>query len=204
MAREILQIRGFDELDRKLKTLDKKVQKKVLRSSVKEAMTIVLHAARSAAPVLTGLLVSTLRVVAKSSRRRGTVSAVVRTKDGDFKGDTFYGAFIEFGHKIGRRGSEAAAVAKSIANQLRKASRAVRTATGGKGGLAKKGSALRERQEAFFAREGSRQTAGITGRREVAPNPFMRNSLDNNKDRVIAKLGQSLGAGIEAVAKESA
>lgn len=156
MAREILQIRGFDELDRKLKTLDKKVQKKVSRAAVKESMQIVLHAARSAAPVLTGLLVSTLRVVTKSSSRRGTVSAVVRTRDGDYKGDTFYASFVEFGHRMGKRVGKAT---KAVLGDTRAA---------------------------------------------VEPQPFLRPALDENGDRVISKLGSTLGAGIEAVAKEPA
>lgn len=103
MAREILQIEGLDELNRCLRELPLKLEKKVLRAAVKEAMTPVLHAVRSSAPVKSGLLVSTLRLVSRSSKRRGTVTAAVQTRDGNYKGEGFYAAFVEFGHHIGRR-----------------------------------------------------------------------------------------------------
>jgi HK97 gp10 family phage protein len=90
-------VEGLRELHDKLRTLDDKIAKKVIRAALKNAAQPILHAARSKAPVKSGLLVSTLTVKTGSSKRKGTITARVQTKAGDFKGEDFYGAFQEYG-----------------------------------------------------------------------------------------------------------
>lgn len=101
-------ITGDKELDRLLKGLPLKVQKKVSRSATrKAAKDIVLPDAKSRVPVDTGDLEESLSVRA-IKRSRTKFGHEVRTKDGFYSGDQFYGAFIEFGtkerkHKSGKQ-----------------------------------------------------------------------------------------------------
>lgn len=101
-------VTGVDELDKLLKGLPLKVQKKLSREATrKAAKEIVLPDAKNRVPVDTGDLEESLSVRAiKRSRYR--FGHEVRTKDGFYSGDQFYGAFIEFGtkervHKSGKQ-----------------------------------------------------------------------------------------------------
>jgi len=89
---------GFPELERKLKELAPKVQKKVVRSAMRRvAKDIVLPAARSGAPVRSGVLKASLAVKAMKARKRAVFGVQVQTREGWFKGEAYYGAFVELG-----------------------------------------------------------------------------------------------------------
>lgn len=98
---------GNRRLDRLFQTLPVKVQKKVLRKPLREAAKVIQKQAKRNAPKDTGLLRRSLRVRAgrRSRRFKNTVRIVVITGEGFFKGETFYGAFQEFGWKLGKRGT---------------------------------------------------------------------------------------------------
>lgn len=96
-------VHGLKELNAKLKALPDKLAVKVLKGALMEAAQPILHAARSKAPVDTGLLVSSIKVRSGVSIRRGVVRATVGTSSGDYHGDEFYAAFIEYGHRQGKR-----------------------------------------------------------------------------------------------------
>lgn len=90
-------VTGDLELDAKLSTLEKKVQKKVAKKSMrKAAKEIILPEAKNRVPVDSGALEESL-VVRSLKRSRSRIGVEVRTKEGFFKGDEFYGGFIEFG-----------------------------------------------------------------------------------------------------------
>lgn len=97
MARKWVKIEGLREAERALKDLGPDVARRVLRTAVKKGAEPMLHAARSKAPFDEGLLVSTIKVRTGVNRRRGSAAAKVTTKDGDYKGESFYGSFIEYG-----------------------------------------------------------------------------------------------------------
>lgn len=101
---------GFPELDRKLKALEPKLQKKVLRQSIRAAMKPVLSAARSNAPVKTDTLKirKYIKLAALKRTRRAVlgVEVVVKGSDGTpmvaYTKDgqrVFIPYAIEFGHK---------------------------------------------------------------------------------------------------------
>lgn len=99
-----LTITGVKAVDKKLAQLEKKIQKKVLRQAMRQAMKPLLTDVKEDAPVDTGLLKSSLKIKA-GRRSRDTISVVVQSGEGDFRGDTFYASFNELGfHELGADG----------------------------------------------------------------------------------------------------
>jgi HK97 gp10 family phage protein len=95
-------LEGGAALERKLKALDDKVSKKIVTKALRAGAKIILTAAKTAAPKRLGLLKKSLKVRA-AKRKKGNIRFVVQTAYGDFKGETFYSAFLEYGHLAGSR-----------------------------------------------------------------------------------------------------
>lgn len=109
---ETITIQGFEELEKALRALPEAVEKKILADSLRAGAKPIHAAAVEKCPVYhgpsrpdvtPGQLKKSIKI--KTSRRKGRVRVMVQTGEGDFKGDEFYGAFVEFGHKIGARPS---------------------------------------------------------------------------------------------------
>lgn len=92
-------VTGVAELDRKFARMPESLQKKALRPACRLVAKLVRQIALSLVPRRTGALARSLVVrAAKRSRRfKHQVAVSVRTKDGFFHGDEFYGGMIEFG-----------------------------------------------------------------------------------------------------------
>lgn len=106
-----LTVTGHREVSKRLRELGGKLARKVLRDALRSGAKLVLadavaNVSKDNSPKSedTGTLRRSLRIRA-GKRRRGQVTVKVATKDGWFQGKTFYGAFREFGHKIGKRKS---------------------------------------------------------------------------------------------------
>lgn len=99
-----IRLEGGPALERKLAALDSKVARKLSRQALRAGAKVVLAQAKANAPKRTGLLRRSLKVRAGKARK-GFTQFRVQTAAGSFKGETFYGAFVEFGHKIGKRSS---------------------------------------------------------------------------------------------------
>jgi len=98
-------ITGIEELDRKLKTLPMRLQKKALRQGVRAGAKVLAAAARSKVPVKSGTYKASFKVKAakRSRRNKDAVRANVMTGESLFKGKGFYGAFLEYGWQAGSR-----------------------------------------------------------------------------------------------------
>lgn len=84
------------KLNRKLKTLESKIEKKITRQALRAGAKIVVKEAKLRAPVDSGELKSKIKVWAlKRSRRR--IGVLVGTSATMYTGDQFYGAFVEYG-----------------------------------------------------------------------------------------------------------
>jgi len=94
-----IQIRGGEKLAAALEALGPAMEKKILRSAMREAAKPILDDAKRRAPVLTGQLRKSLKIRSIKRNRQGQVGVVISTEKGFFKGETFYGAFHEFGTK---------------------------------------------------------------------------------------------------------
>jgi hypothetical protein len=104
MASRTVILTGDKKLNRLLKDLAGKDGKAAVRKAARPALKPVLNAAKQFSPEDEGTLVRSLKIRAlKRSRRH--FGAQAQTKDGNFKGKTFYGGFQEWGWKQGKRGS---------------------------------------------------------------------------------------------------
>jgi HK97 gp10 family phage protein len=91
---------------RMLALLPKRIRNKVLRQELRKAAKALVAPSKAATPVRTGKLRKSVKVRAAKVKRG--VGVNVGYSDKNFVGDTFYGAFLEFGWKIGKRQSSAA------------------------------------------------------------------------------------------------
>lgn len=103
MAELRFTLSGDNDLDAIFKNLEPKVQKKVLRPALRAAAKIIQTEAKARAPVKSGALRDSIKVRAGARTRKGIVRVNVEMGEGNFKGETFYGAFLEYGapgHKL--------------------------------------------------------------------------------------------------------
>lgn len=88
---------SWKKLEKDLRQLDKKVQRKVLRQSMRKAMKPIKTAIEEEAPVgETGLLADSVKLKA-GRKSRTSVSITAGIGEGEFKGETWYAAAVEYG-----------------------------------------------------------------------------------------------------------
>ncbi len=99
-------ITGIRDIDRRLKLLPLKVQKKVMRPAMRDGLKMVAAEVRMQAPVDTGLTESAVQVRALKQKRRDAVALEVRISGkvpGLIKHGTqqavFYPAVVEYGRE---------------------------------------------------------------------------------------------------------
>lgn len=92
-----MEIVGLEEVERALRMLPAAAAKKAIRQALRIGGKMVLAQAKQNVPVASGALKKSLKVRAGKRTRKNVISIRVATADDWFKGDTFYGAFIEFG-----------------------------------------------------------------------------------------------------------
>lgn len=91
-------ITGAKELQAKLAKLPKKVANKIQRQGIRKGAKIIQEEARRLVPRKSGLLRKSIKVRVPKKKRRGEIIISVQTGSlGDFKGKSFYGAFVEYG-----------------------------------------------------------------------------------------------------------
>jgi HK97 gp10 family phage protein len=95
-------ITGVKEIDRRLKQLEPKIAKKVIRQSMRQALKPVrsaVQAEQKIGPFATGATAKAVKIRAGRGQKRGKITIEVRIGQGDYQGDQFYAAFVEFGTK---------------------------------------------------------------------------------------------------------
>lgn len=97
-------VTGIKGLDKALKALPAKIEKKVLRQAMRKGVKPIQAAAKANVPVRSGTLKKAIKVRAMK-RKKDRLGVLVIVGQGDFKGETFYGAMIEYGHFAGKRGT---------------------------------------------------------------------------------------------------
>lgn len=91
-----LDVQGAKEIERKLKSLEPKLARKIVRQSLRKAAKPILKKAKENCPVATGELKKNLKVRALKKRKH-SYAVQAGTSKGWYKGDQFYAGFIEFG-----------------------------------------------------------------------------------------------------------
>jgi HK97 gp10 family phage protein len=101
----IIKLEGVAELHALLKGMDAKLAKKIYRTALREGAKEIQAEAVRNAPVDTGLTRDAIKVKARkrSRKNKGSVGVLVTVGEGDYKGETFYASFVEFGHFQGSR-----------------------------------------------------------------------------------------------------
>ena len=99
--------RQVDKINRMLLTLPKAIRNKILRQELRKFGKELVAPSKAATPVRSGKLRKSVKVRAQK-RSRSSVGVVVGYSEKPFTSDTFYGAFLEWGWRIGKRPSRAA------------------------------------------------------------------------------------------------
>jgi HK97 gp10 family phage protein len=97
-------IHFVDNIIGKLSELENKAANKVTRKALRAGAKVIQTQAQANAPVKSGLLKKSIKVRAGKSRK-GIISIIVGVGKKWFTGPSFYAAFVEFGHKTGKRRS---------------------------------------------------------------------------------------------------
>jgi HK97 gp10 family phage protein len=100
-------VTGIKDIDRKLKFLPGRIQKKVLRQAMREGLKVMAAEVKAQVPVDTGLTKKNVRVRAVKKKRRDEIQLEVRVggdeelyKTSAKTGTTvFYPALVEYGRK---------------------------------------------------------------------------------------------------------
>lgn len=175
-----IQINGLRDLERRLKMLPEKIQRVTLIKATKAGAAPILAAAQAKVPKLTGNLSKKLRI---KFTRRSITSAEA---------------------SVGVFGLSGAARKRAVAKHLK-----------GGTGLLPTAREIGDPYYALFVEKGHDiVTRGVTGKTtkrlhargggrgtvkgHVAPRPFLRPALDENKDRVVAIVAQVLREEIDA------
>ncbi len=94
-----VQITGDKQLEKVFDQFEVNLRKKIARKAIRKAAKPVRDTAIARAPVDTGLLKKSIKVRAmkRSRKNKHTVAVRVVTGEGFFKGEAFYGGFLEYG-----------------------------------------------------------------------------------------------------------
>lgn len=101
MASITLDLSGDKELIRKIEAIGNQI-KPIVNTVLRAAAAPILAQAKANAPARTGALRSSLKI-RKATSRQGRIRIIVSTSAGDFQGKQYYGAFVEYGHRVGSR-----------------------------------------------------------------------------------------------------
>ena len=89
-------IQGAVEISKALRKLPERIAKKVVRQSIREGLKPVKNAVRTEAPYLTGRTKKAVKIKAWK-RKKWRIGASVRIGAGDYLGETYYAAFVQYG-----------------------------------------------------------------------------------------------------------
>jgi HK97 gp10 family phage protein len=105
MAVQRIFITGVDRIDRALKLLPMKVQKKIIRPAIRDGLKLVKAETEAQVPVDTGLTKDSIKIKAVAKRKTGRIALLVqisgkvpgliKTSAAGKRG--FYPAFVEYG-----------------------------------------------------------------------------------------------------------
>ena len=101
-------VKGAEQIEKALLNLDRKLARKIVRKALRPALKPILAKARALVPVESGALRKSLKL-ATGRRKRGEFKMIVWSGEKGMKlntGEAFYGAFLELGHKYGKRPSK--------------------------------------------------------------------------------------------------
>lgn len=91
-------IRGIDELSIILRKFPSRIEKKILKSSLRKASKVIVKRARNTVPVRTGNLRRSIGIVVNKTNSKSAPSMSIGPRKGKkLKNDGWYGHLVEFG-----------------------------------------------------------------------------------------------------------
>jgi len=90
-----VKVTGGKQIEKALKELEPKLAKKVVRKACRDGAKVLKEEIEKTAPQDTGALAASVKI--KTKFRKGIASATAEIGEGNFKGETFYAAMVEFG-----------------------------------------------------------------------------------------------------------
>src|SRR5688572_29071702 len=90
-------IKASRDVRKLLSELAPKVIRKHLRPALRAGAKLIQAEAKQRAPERTGALKRSIKVRAGKAKRKWSATVLVQTRDGDFKGDEFYGMIVHQG-----------------------------------------------------------------------------------------------------------
>lgn len=179
---------GLDALERKLTGLGPKVSRRVVSKAMRDGAKVIQRSIKANTPVRSGLLKKSVKVKAKSDGpgrfvamvtstvTKGTMLSMRKkrksTSTVDWK--VFYGAFLEFGHRLGSRRGRITGKRKVVI------------------GTSKKGHAVTRIRNVL-----ANDTRGT-----VPPKPYVRPGFERGRNEAESVIREQLARGIEAAAME--
>jgi len=91
----------LDAVMRRLAVVAEDVRNEILVEALDEGAAPIFTAMKEKCPIEQGKLKESLQT--KRTKRKGLPALTIGPKSGLFKGDTFYGGFVELGHLAGSR-----------------------------------------------------------------------------------------------------
>jgi HK97 gp10 family phage protein len=92
-----IKVEGLDELRKKLAELPTTIEKKILREELRGATKEIASEVKPLVPVgETGFLSRSIKV-RSAKRKKGRIAFLAQIGEGAFKGESFYGSFVELG-----------------------------------------------------------------------------------------------------------
>jgi HK97 gp10 family phage protein len=99
-----IQVEGMSGLLVKLKELPNRIANNIVNQALEAGAAPILAAAKANVPVDTGFLRDSLKLN-RERVRQNSYLVRVGTELGDYQGKSFYGSFIEYGYRRGKRQS---------------------------------------------------------------------------------------------------
>ncbi len=112
-------VKGMDSLLKRLERLGDATRIRKHFSTALRAGAKIVHAETvRRAPSATGAVKRSLKVRAGKSKKKGGVVMLVQTKKGDYRGDQFYAAFVEYGTDVRTQKKTGRMVGRVVANRF--------------------------------------------------------------------------------------
>lgn len=95
-----MRVIGVEYIDKKLREMEPKLSKKVLRTALRRALKPAQQVARGIVPKRSGLLRKSLKIRAGKRSKKGiTMTVSTSSTDNLYTGKSFYGGFVHDGAK---------------------------------------------------------------------------------------------------------
>lgn len=192
----VIQPQQWDAYAAGLRQLGPRLAKKAVGQALRVGAKIIQQEAEARVPVDTGALRQSIRVRVGKVRGKKEIKIIIITgkDDNAFSGSEYYGAFIEFGYRRGKRTAGQRGLQRlkgDIDKHIEGVQRYLRNPFG-------RGRNKRKAKNRLKYLLDVKSGVISDTRTQVPARPYMRPAFDHKKDEAAAAIGVQLGMSIEA------